>query len=442
MCRVSYSDSAQPRRRHRISDPPYSPRIIDAELDELLPSLPAIAIEGAKGIGKSATAGRRAATVHQLYDPDQLEIARADPARLLNGAPPIFIDEYQRMPGTWDRVRNAVDAGAPAGSFLLAGSASSDEPRHSGAGRIPILRMRPMSLAERGLCTPTVSLAGLLEGRGGPLEGMSPLGLADYAEEIVRGGFPAIRRHAGRSLRAQLEGYIARVIDREIPDEAGVAVRRPDALRALMASYAAATSTATSIEKIRVAAGAGAPLADRTEKSYRTALERLWILDPLAGWRPTMSAIGRISGQPRHHLADPALAARLLGATEESLLTGKGPGGLAIPRDGTLLGGLFESLVTLSMRVYAQQAEAQVFHFRTAAGEREVDLIVERADRCFIGVEIKLTTTVGEGDCRHLAWLKRRVGDRMLDAIVITTGREAYRRADGVGVVPATLLGP
>jgi predicted AAA+ superfamily ATPase len=407
-----------------------------------MPSLPAIAIEGAKAIGKSATAQRRAATVHQLYDPDQLEIARADPARLLAGDRPVFIDEFQRLPGTWDRVRNAVDAGAPAGSFLLAGSASSDEPRHSGAGRIPVLRMRPLSLAERGLTRPTVSLARLLEGEGLPLEGTTAVALADYSHEIVRGGFPGIRAYEGRALRTQLDGYVERVIDREIPDEAGVAVRRPDALRALMSAYAAATATTTSIEKIRLAAGGRAPLSDRTEKSYRTALTRLWILDPLPGWRPTMSPIGRISAQPRHHLADPALAARLLGATEDSLLQGRGPTGVVIPRDGTLLGGLFESLIALSVRVYAQHCEAKAFHFRTASGEREVDLVVERPDRRFVAIEIKLTTTATDHDCRHLIWLRRRMGDRMLDAIVVTTGREAYRRADGIGVVPAALLGP
>ena len=302
--------------------------------------------------------------------------------------------------------------------------------------------MRPLSLAERGLAAPTVSLATLLAGEGVPLEGTTPVALGDYAHEIVRGGFPGIRVHQGRALRTQFDGYLARVIDREIPDEAGVAVRRPEALRSLMAAYAASTSTATSIEKIRLAAGGGAPLSDRTEKSYRTALTRLWILDPLPGWRPTMSPMGRVSGQPRHHLADPALAARLLGATEDSLLSGQGPTGVAIPRDGTLIGGLFESLVTLSARVYAQQCEAQAFHFRTSAGEHEVDLIVERADRRFVGIEIKLTTTVTDRDCRHLTWLKRQMGDRMLDAIVVTTGREAYRRPDGIGVVPAALLGP
>lgn len=419
----------------------YWERIIDRELDELLPALPALALEGAKGVGKSATAGRRAGTVHQLFDLGQLEIARADPSRMLRGEPPIFIDEFQRLPGTWDRVRNAVDAGAPPGPFILAGSASSDEPRHSGAGRIPILRMRPMSLAERGLGTASVSLAELLGGDRPDLDGSTSLTLEDYAAEIVRGGFPGLREQRGRALRAQLDGYIARVIDRDVPDETGLAIRRPAALRALMVAYAAATSTSTSLEKIRRAASGGDPLNMGTVRSYREALTRLWILDPLPAWSPTASAIRRTSGAARHHLVDPALAARLLGATTDTLLTGRAPHP-PIPRDGTLLGGLFESLVTLSVRVYAQQCEAQVFHFRTAGGDREVDLIVERADRRFVAVEVKLTATPSDDDCRHLTWMRDALGDRMLDAIVVTTGREAYRRPDGIGVVPAALLGP
>jgi predicted AAA+ superfamily ATPase len=419
----------------------YTLRILDSELDELLPALPALAIEGAKGIGKSATAERRAATVHQLFDPDQLEIARADPTRVLRGAPPVFIDEFQRLPGTWDRVRNAVDGGAPPGSFLLAGSAAPDEPRHSGAGRIPILRMRPLSIAERGLGDPTVSLGALLTGEQGALNGTTDVSLAGYVEEIVRGGFPGLRQYRGRALRTQLDGYLARIIDRDIADETGLKVRRPEALRALMGAYAAASASTTSWEKIRAAAGAGEPLNPRTSRAYREALTRLWVLDPMPAWLPTMSPIRRPTGAPSHHMVDPALAARLLGADEDALLSGRDIGP-PMPRDGTLLGALFESLVTLSVRVYAQQREARPFHFRTAAGDREVDLIVERADRRFVAIEVKLTTAPTTADCRHLLWIQQEMGDRLLDAIVVTTGREAYRRPDGIGIVPASLLGP
>ncbi len=144
---------------------PYGARVVDRELDELLGGLPAIALEGAKGVGKTATALQRAATARELDDPAQRQLAAADPARLLDGPTPLLIDEWQELPEMWDLVRRAVDRGAAPGSFLLTGSARPPERgAHSGAGRIVSLRMRPLALAERGLGEPTVSLATLLRG--------------------------------------------------------------------------------------------------------------------------------------------------------------------------------------------------------------------------------------------------------------------------------------
>jgi predicted AAA+ superfamily ATPase len=113
-----------------------------------------------------------------------------------------------------------------------------------------------------------------------------------------------------------------------------------------------------------------------------------------------------------------------------------------VPRDGTLVGALFESLVTLDVRVYAQAVEGRVGHLRTAGGEHEVDLIVERDDGRIVALEVKLAATVDDSDVRHLRWLKDRIGDDAIDLVVITTGTDAYRRADGIAVVPAALLGP
>ncbi|HMC49273.1 MAG TPA: AAA family ATPase [Solirubrobacterales bacterium] len=144
---------------------PYRHRILDDELDELLESSPALSIEGAKGVGKTETASRRAATVHRLDDPNQLALAEADPKRLLADDAPILIDEWQRLPEIWDQVRRIVDNGAESENFLLTGSASPDGGgRHSGAGRIPAIRLRPLTLAERLDETTTVSLSELLSG--------------------------------------------------------------------------------------------------------------------------------------------------------------------------------------------------------------------------------------------------------------------------------------
>lgn len=421
----------------------YKQRILDDELDELMRTLPAVAVEGAKAVGKTATASRRATTIHQLDDPGRRAIAEADLDRLLDAPPPVLIDEWQHLPPIWDKVRRAVDAGARPGRFLLTGSASAkDSGTHSGGGRIVSLRMRPMSLAERLPEAATVSLAALLTGGRAAVSGRSALSLTDYTDEILRSGFPGMRELQGRALRAQLDGYLQRVVDRDFP-ELGHPVRNSSALRRWMTAYAAATATTSSFEKIRDASTGrdDAKPARSTVIPYRDVLERLFILDPVPGWKPSRNHIAELALPPKHHLADPALAARLLGATANGLLEGQSPGP-AIPRDGPLLGALFESLVTLSVRVYAQASEARIGHLRTHRGDHEVDLVVERDDGRIIAIETKLSKAPGEGSVRHLNWLADKIGDELLDAIVVTAGDEAYRRADGIAVVPAALLGP
>ena len=421
---------------------PYLHRSVDWELSELADSLPAIAIVGAKGVGKTATATRRAATVHALDDPAQRAVARADPTRLLDSPPPILIDEWQQVPESWDLVRRAVDDGVDPGRFILTGSASlSGVETHSGAGRIVSVRMRPLSLSERAIERPSVSLRKLLRGKRPGVRGQTEMRLDDYVREILQSGFPGMRRLTGRALRAQLDGYLERIVDRDFP-ELGHPVRNPTALQRWMTAYAAASSTSASFETIRDAAtgGEGEKPAKTTTQPYRDVLERLWVVDPVPAWIPTRNRIRRLSSPPKHQLADPALAARLLGLDAEALLGG-GEAGPPIPRDGTLLGALFESLCTLSVRVYAQAAEARVFHLRTSGGEHEVDLIVEREDGRVLAIEVKLARDVGDGDVRHLRWLAERLGDSLVDAIVLTTGEQAYRRPDGVAVVPASLLG-
>lgn len=421
----------------------YLRRILDDELDELIGALPAIALEGPKAVGKTATASQRARTTYEFDYPDQLEVAEADIDRVLAEPPPVLVDEWQKLPMVWDRIRRLVDDGADPGRFLLTGSASpAGTDTHSGGGRIVSLRMRPLSLAERLDEPPTVSLATLLSGEREPVEGRTELGLAEYTDEVLGSGFPGLRRLTDRPLRAQLDTYINRVVDKDFP-ELDHPIRNPAALRRWMAAYAAATSTTTSFEKIRNASTAGEERkpAKSTIGPYRDVLERLFILDPVPGWKPTRSHISELALPPKHQLADPALAARLLGATASALLRGQSPGP-EIPRDGTLLGALFESLVTLSVRVYAQAAEAQVGHLRTHRGDHEIDLIVERDDGRVVALEVKLTSSVDDNALRHLKWLSGQIGEDLLDAVIITTGERAYRRQDGIAVVPAALLGP
>lgn len=420
----------------------YTRRIVDDELDGLLAELPAVAIEGPRGVGKTATAEQRARTVVYLDDPAQRAVLEADPGQILAAPPPVLIDEWQKVPAVWDAVRRAVDRGSEPGRFILTGSASPvSAPSHSGAGRIVTLRMRPMTLAERGLSAASISFAELLSGSRGPVSGETTTTLKTYASEIVGSGFPGIRGFGERGRRAQLDGYIRRIIDVDFPEQ-DRAVRRPAVLERWLAAYAAATATTASFETIRDAATAGyrEKPAKTTTIPYRDVLERLWVVEPLPAWLPSSNRFSRLAQAPKHHLADPALAARLLGLEEATLLSGRGPAAV-IPHVGPLIGQLFESLVTLCVRVFAQASEARVYHLRQHGGRREVDLIVERADQRILAVEVKLGAAVQDDDVSNLLWLREHLGESCVDAVVVHTGPRAYRRADGIAVVPAALLG-
>lgn len=432
-----YIDS---KTEHPPSARRYLHRVLDDELDEKLAEFAAVSIEGAKGVGKTETARRRARTVYRLDGPAG-QIAAANPDVVLVGEPPILIDEWQHVPATWDVVRRSVDDDAPAGTYLLAGSAS-EHGAHSGAGRILTSRMRPLALQERGEVTPTVSLRSLIAGERPPAEGHSDLGLDGYAHEIVRSGFPAARGLSDAACADFLDSYLQRIVERDFED-LGHVVRRPATLMRWMTAYAAATATSASFERIRDAAtsGEGSKPAKTTAQPYREILERLFIVDPLPAWAPTRNRIARLTLPPKHHLADPALAAALLGVDVGALLSAK-PGDRAIMRDGPLLGALFESLATLCVRVYAQSARARVHHLRTRNGEHEIDLIVERRDGRILAIEVKLAVVPGDRDVRHLRWLSDRIGTDLIDAMVVTTGADAYRRSDGIAVVPLALLAP
>lgn len=421
----------------------YRRRIVDTDLDDLFSQVPAIALDGPKGVGKTTTAEQRVVGLTRLDSASVRESIAADPELILRRPRPLLIDEWQKVPQVWDVVRRAADADPVGGQFLLTGSASpqADVTAHSGAGRIGRLRMRPMTLSERGRSTPTVSLKMLLSGACRPLNGACDMRLPEYVDEILASGFPALRALTPRGSRFQLDSYLRNAVDRDVPEQ-GLKVRKPESMLEWLRAYAAATSTTANYSQILDAAtpGQGEKPARGTSIAYRDVLTSLWLLDPVPAWIPTGSFLTRLGQTPKHHLADPALAARLLRLDRDALLDG---GGTAIgPQSGTMLGHLFESLVTLCVRVPAQAAEAEIAHMRTRNGDHEVDLVAIRDDGRVLAIEVKLANTVNDSDVRHLRWLGEHLGDRLVDSIVINTGPAAYRRVDGVGVVPLGLLGP
>ncbi|MGB3186427.1 MAG: DUF4143 domain-containing protein [Ornithinimicrobium sp.] len=420
----------------------YVRRVLDEELDDLFGQVPAIAIDGPKAVGKTTTAEQHVDGLLRLDSRANRTAVAADPELALRRPRPLLIDEWQKVPEVWDVVLRAVDADPGGGQFLLAGSATpaQDATAHSGAGRIGRLRMRPMTLVERGSSIqPSVSLRALLSGARPALDGVCGLGLGDYAEEIISSGFPALRHMSARARRFQLDSYLRNAVDRDVPEQ-GLAVRKPESMLAWLRAYAAATATTASYSQILDAAtpGQSGKPARSTSIAYRDVLTSLWLIDSVPAWTPSGNLLTRLGQSPKHHLTDPALSARLLGLGPDALLDGAGtPVG---PQAGTMLGHLFESLVTLCVRVPAQAAEAQVCHLRTRNGDHEIDLVLVRDDGRALAIEVKLSTTITDQDTKHLHWLTERLGDRLLDTIIINSGPHAYRRGDGIGIVPLGLL--
>lgn len=410
----------------------YLPRAVDQQLDSLMPFVGAIAIEGAKGVGKTETAGRRASTVLRLDREQDASIVGADPS-LASLRKPLLLDEWQRQPQSWDYVRRAVDDGAAPGSFLLTGSATPvmGADTHSGAGRIIALRMRPLALFERAGWEPSVSMAALFRGEA-EIAGETDKTLGDYVSAIASSGFPGFYGAPAVVRNEQLDSYLARVVDRDLPEQ-GYSVRSRDSLLSWLAAYAAASSTSSSYQEILDAAtpGQAQKPAKTTTLTYREKLSEIWMLDPVPAWEFRRSPFAGLARAPKHQLADPAFALRLLGIPESKLTT----------RFNYMLGPLFESLATLSVRVAAQAVFGKVSHFRTSKGDREIDLIAQDQDGGIIAFEVKLSADVRDDDVRHLQWLREKLPDDVVDTVVLNTGSRAYRRADGVAVVPLALLG-
>lgn len=414
----------------------YSPRIVDAELRELLGSAGAVVIEGPKACGKTMTASQQAAS-RVLLDIDQAarQALAVEPALVLEGARPRLLDEWQVAPALWNEVRRAVDDADQPGQFLLTGSAvpADDANRHTGAGRFAFLRMRPMSLFEAGASSGAISLRQLFNGEMTAVTDPG-LTLQDLSALIARGGWPA---QQGRPLKAASRAardYLEQV--RQV-DIRRVGERRLDPIRVGALLRALGRHCATEAKLSTLAAdtgGADGALDERTVTGYLQALERLMVIENQPAWAPHLRSRARLRKAPKRHFVDPSLAMAAMGASAERLLL-----------DLEWFGQLFESLVIRDLRVLSQPLEGEVFHYRDDYGV-EVDAIVQLIDGRWGAIEIKL----GEGQVEQAsANLKRfagqidseRAGPPLFLAVICGKGF-GYRRPDGVLVVPIGALGP
>ena len=285
---------------------PYS-RLIDTRLATLLDGLPAVNIEGARGVGKTWTASRHARTLIAVDDPDErAQLAHLGRRFTASLDYPVVLDEWQRLPETWDRVRRAIDDDPAPGRFILTGSASpAQAPVHTGAGRIVNIRMRPLSLAERSLEAPTISLAALIAGDGtGAIEGSTPIDLGRYVDEILRSGFPGIRDLPPVAREAQLDAYLEQTVRHDLADGRA---RRTRILADWLRAYAAGVATTAAYGSIAAAATSreGSTPAASTTRQYRDLLEEMWILEPVRGWSPSENDFKRLTTSDKHQLCDP-----------------------------------------------------------------------------------------------------------------------------------------
>ena len=421
----------------------YIKRIIDSSLAQKVQVQPAIAIEGAKAVGKTSSAKQFAATTIRLDDDSVREAVALAPDRVLKQQTPILLDEWQRLPQVWDYVRRSVDDDDSPGKFILTGSAYPHGAKiHSGAGRIITVRMRPFSLEERAMDRVAVRISDLINRAGVdddfPL--FTEVSSCDYLKEILLSGFPGIRKLALPDAIDRLDGYVLGISSREFAEQ-GVVIRNPQALHDWLRAYAAATASTASFETIRDGATPGQTdkPAKKTTTKFRDTLNSLWLIDQVDPWIPTSSPFKYIGKAPKHHLVDPALAARLLDVGEDGLMEDVSIQLLG-PQKKPLMGRLFESLVSQSLQTYAQANRARLRHFRTVRGEREVDFIIERGNQ-IIAIEAKFATSISMDDCENLLWLEETFPSHTITKVIVYAGAVAYKNSADVLIVPAALLG-
>lgn len=420
-----------------MADWTYRARVVDHELSQRLRISRAVLVEGPKACGKTETA-RQAASSEVLLDVD--EAARAaiavDPSLVLAGDTPRLIDEWQVEPRVWNHVRRAVDERKAPGQFILAGSAvpTDDATRHSGAGRIGRLRMRPMSLFESGLSDGSISLRELLEG-GCAKSTANDVTLVDLTEAIARGGWPALQALPIEDAMESVADYVDDVCRTDVNRVDGVR-RDPARVRRLLRSLArnVATHVAMTTLAADTADGADNPLKQHTVAEYLAALERLFVIENQPPWEPHLRSRSILRKSSKRHFVDPSLAVSALRADPAALL-----------RDLNLLGFLFESLAVRDLRIYAQVGRGEVRQFLDNKG-LEVDAIVE-SDGRWGAFEVKLggEDPIAEGAANLLKFASeidtQRSGHPAALGVIVASGY-GYRREDGVQVIPITALGP
>lgn len=415
----------------------YLPRLCDAELQKALEASGAVLVEGAKWCGKTSTALHAAHSTLYMQDPDNaasyLAMADTKPSFLLRGESPRLIDEWQMAPVLWDAVRFEVDRRGEVGQFILTGSAvpSDNVTAHTGTGRISRILMRPMSLYESQESNGAVSLGELFSGHQA-IESLSTLSIEQIAFAICRGGWPASVARKGEAALRMAMDYIDAVINYDVSRVDGIE-KNPERVRLLLRSLARNISTlATNQTILGDMEATDTTMSDKTLAGYLNALRRIFVVEDLPAWSPSLRSKTAIRTSSKRHFVDPSIATAVMRTNPEGIL-----------KDFETFGFLFEALCTRDMRIYAQVNDGDVFHYRDKSG-LESDLIVRLRDGRWAAIEVKLGNKQIEQAAKNLLVLKNKIDTEKMGEpsflMVLTGGQFAYQRDDGVLVVPVGCL--
>ena len=412
----------------------YLKRFADITLKNRLHWAGAVLIQGAKGCGKTETAVQAARSVVHLDTDDEIRLRmEMSPKSVLTGPAPRLIDEWQEYPQIWNHVRREVDNRRKKGQFILTGSANPEERArlHSGAGRFSIIKMRPMSLFEKGWSSGEVSLARIMKGKA-PNSGQAEFTLEDLAEKITLGGWPGLIGATGRAALRFMQDYIALIVEVDISRFGGKR-RDPHKVMRLLQSLSRNISTEASLTSLaQDMGGSQAKANNETVAEYIEALERLMVVEQLPAWSPHIRSADTLRKAPKRHFVDPSLAVGSLGLSAGKLLA-----------DLQYFGFLFESLVIRDLRIYAEQHDGQVYHYRDSR-DMEVDAIVEYPDGAWAAFEVKMGFGAQDEAAAKLLAFAAKIDQRKMGPpaalTVISANGFACRRKDGINVVPLSVL--
>ncbi len=416
----------------------YFRRLIEDDIQAMLGTAGAVSIEGPRYCGKTWCARSLSNSEYSLADPGNdfinLHIAKGDPAVTLEGDGPHLIDEWQDVPRIWDAVRYTVDRDGEKGRFILCSSSAVDRSKisHSGAGRIIDFRMRTMSLYESGDSSGKVSLRGLFNGNLKTVKVDSPT-LEEISWLIVRGGWPGLLDSDESSVRQFLLDRIDEIYEKDAKKVDG---KRRDVVKLKRFFRSLAENESKVVTKKRLSSiSSDDNLDNDTVTDYLDVLDRLHLIEDQPAFSPNYRSSVRVGKNPKRHLADPSLAAAALGMDKKALMS-----------DLKTMGFLFEALCERDLRIYADTFDGELFHYRDH-GNREIDAVVELKNVGWGAFEIKLGSDAIDDGAENLKRIRdfmERDGATCPKFLCVITGQGgyAYRREDGVYVVPITALGP